>query len=149
MVWGVLGVRWADFGLLCMPLLPLHCISISQVDVLSYFRLSWRHRFGHIHDSPPCCCPLVVCRCALLPSCLERWRVTSRSTMTIAARDGCEDAARAWCCWWRRLARAAELSFNFGRGLPKGPAELQIVHIYGRACCPVLVVCSVSPVQVL
>ena len=53
---------------------------------------------------------------------LERWRVTSTSTMPIAARDGCEDAARAWGCCWRRLARAAELSCNFGRGLPKGPA---------------------------
>ena len=29
---------------------------------------------------------------------LERWRVTCRSTITIAARDSCKNAARAWCC---------------------------------------------------
>ena len=70
MVWGRLGVRWVDFGLLCVPLLPLHCISVPQVNVLSYFRLSWRRCFGRIDTSSPCCCPLVACRCALLSLCL-------------------------------------------------------------------------------
>ena len=70
MVWGRLGVRWVDFGLLCMPLLPLHCASVPQVNVLSYFHLSWRRRFGRIHTSSPCCCPPVACRCALLSLCL-------------------------------------------------------------------------------
>ena len=83
MVWGRLGVRWVDFGLLCMPLLPLHCTSVPQVNVLSYFRLSWRRRFGRIHTSSPCCCPPVACRCALLSLCL-----TPRSVCCQCVRFG-------------------------------------------------------------
>ena len=56
--------------MLCVPLLPLHCASIPQVNVFSYFHLSWRCRFVRIHTSSPCCCPPVACRCASLSLCL-------------------------------------------------------------------------------
>ena len=65
MDWDRFSVRWAGFGLLCVPFPPLHCMSAPQVGVFGYLSLPWRRRFGHIHTSSPCVRPLVACCCAL------------------------------------------------------------------------------------
>ena len=53
-------MKWVDFGSLSMPHLPLRCIPTRQVDVLRYFPLSQRRRFGRIQTSSLCFCPPIV-----------------------------------------------------------------------------------------
>jgi hypothetical protein len=70
--------------------------------------------------------------------------------MTLAAREGCAKMPPGHgAAAGDRLAAAAEVPCTSRRSLPKGPAMLHTVHVYGRTCYAVLVACTVAPVQVL